>query len=873
MQPLVEQLRSIGTRVDNFPLQLSTRFLQHFSEQLYSSPQKAFEELVSNGWDAGATCVDVFIPTDLQYSDAALAVFDNGESMDIDGLHQLWRIADSPKAQNPTHLGRPVVGKFGIGKLATYVLADQLTHICRTEDGIIRRVTMDYGALRAEDPDKHDKLVSDMMVEIYEATIEEVRSLVSALPYGDRLQILIDGPTLQHGCEAAEEDDLANMIEMEEGEKDDEVEADADEFGAFPDEFAPLPSGRWTLVLLSKLKPAGRSLKAGILHRVLASSLPMASSMAIRLNGEPVHSSKVQRDFRKTWTIGPDLGIEKFAVAAPDADAPPREITLTYGSDPVPYVLIPGVGKVTGQARLFVERLTGGRSDEHGASNGFHVNVLGRVINGHDPAFGETDLSHAAWSRFRMTVRADGLNQFLITNREGLRDCDELRTFRSFLRAVFNKARVEHDSIVDKQYSDPADTILRALGPVSLQPLRDAVTTAIKDADYLPELIDRSGLTDIEDAVATWQRQTSETLASALRGIKTAKRTADAGLASFHVQECSLVVNTEHPFVLEHSTKEELDLIRELSLVTFLTDLFGLDVGLRPGDLAEMIRYRERLLRAKSYQSRRSAALVAHLLEKFQRFNDYHPMEVALSAAMNCLGFEVTVLAVPGEPEGVARAVPVPRRDIEERDLAYSFTYDAKTTQGNDKIQTGNINYGFIESHRRGHGADFTLVVGPDFQAGKLAELNEKSSITTMRAHDLARLLEATAMHGPIPFSKFREVFGIFDPVEVSRWVDGIPSYMSTLRRLTLGDYLAALSTIKVRQTLQSIEPSLIQDKLEAAGITADQRDIVAISKALEVLLPEAISSQGDSIRIDMSPDKLAEAIRRQLTQLQAEVA
>ncbi len=40
-------------------------FLAAADKQLYSSPQKAFEELISNGWDAGADYVDVRIGFDL----------------------------------------------------------------------------------------------------------------------------------------------------------------------------------------------------------------------------------------------------------------------------------------------------------------------------------------------------------------------------------------------------------------------------------------------------------------------------------------------------------------------------------------------------------------------------------------------------------------------------------------------------------------------------------------------------------------------------------------------------------------------------------------------------------------------------------------
>jgi hypothetical protein len=55
------ELEAIGDKRNTIPVELSTRFLEHFSQRLYSSPQKAFEELISNGWDAGTTCVDVRI--------------------------------------------------------------------------------------------------------------------------------------------------------------------------------------------------------------------------------------------------------------------------------------------------------------------------------------------------------------------------------------------------------------------------------------------------------------------------------------------------------------------------------------------------------------------------------------------------------------------------------------------------------------------------------------------------------------------------------------------------------------------------------------------------------------------------------------------
>jgi hypothetical protein len=73
---------NIGRETAEFSIEIGARLLEQFSGLLYSSPQKAFEELISNGWDAGADYVDVRIPTDLSVPEATMTVLDNGSSMD-----------------------------------------------------------------------------------------------------------------------------------------------------------------------------------------------------------------------------------------------------------------------------------------------------------------------------------------------------------------------------------------------------------------------------------------------------------------------------------------------------------------------------------------------------------------------------------------------------------------------------------------------------------------------------------------------------------------------------------------------------------------------------------------------------------------------
>ena len=74
---------TIGT----IPVHISYEIIRLFSEGLYQSPHKAVEELVSNGYDAGADHVHVLLPEEPEKDGApldALWVIDNGHGMDTE---------------------------------------------------------------------------------------------------------------------------------------------------------------------------------------------------------------------------------------------------------------------------------------------------------------------------------------------------------------------------------------------------------------------------------------------------------------------------------------------------------------------------------------------------------------------------------------------------------------------------------------------------------------------------------------------------------------------------------------------------------------------------------------------------------------------
>lgn len=852
------------------PVELGTRFLEHFSEQLYSSPQKAFEELISNGWDAGADSVDVRISTDLKSSNATMCVLDNGASMDAEGLRLLWRIAFSPKKNTPTQYGRPIIGQFGIGKLATYVLANKLTYICKASDGVIRRVTMNYDIDQFKEG-AEDRLISDIELDIYEVEEHELEEAVKNIYDGDVLLNLI-----RKGIPHPTEEELGD-----------------DEFGAPKAKLQAPANGTWTLAVLSDLKPTGRELKIGVLRRMLQAALPFGSEMAIRLNGELLVSSKLALPTLKEWTVGPDLGIDSVELDETDRlngsddDSSPGDESKSSGltvipvesnSSPVPHVNIPNVGMITGNVQLFFDKISGGRSDERGASNGFHINVLGRVVNQDDPSFGEKNLNHAAWARFRMTVRVDGLNQLLTINREQFQERRELKIFRAFLRKAFNKARTYYDSDQNAELPDGGDLLVKSLGVLSLSPLRNVVSEALTKQPPVRRLFDDSGIDDREATRKSWRDNTADNIKNALGQVRYEK-VDDDSFVKFRISDNTIVINKEHPFVAEHSrTKAEKELIRTIAMVDLLVDVYALDIGIEPSTLESIREYRDKLMRIRAMQQRQSGTFIAKLLLQTQHdSSNSKRMEAVLSDALRYLGLHVRDLGKPGEPEGIASAYPYPTLTSPTKEdphpPLYSFSFDAKSSK-HEASKTGNISLDGVVEHRNRYKANHALVVAPGFQEGAITTRCEEQDVTPMAARDLGKLLEYTVEYGAIPLTKLREVFAIHDPTLVTKWVDDLEPWLTDQRHLTIDIFLKALDRLKGKVP-DVLAASVIAYECREAlnAVTVKDDEVIAVAKGLSILVPDLVGVDKDKIVVNASPDRVAAAVKGQLERLQSEEA
>ena len=112
---------------------VASRIVDYLSSGLYESPAACLKELVNNSYDADATQVDLFVKPDAD----RIIIADNGRGMDrADFEKHFTKISESYKREESdiTELGRPKIGKIGIGFIAANEICDVM-EIISTKSG------------------------------------------------------------------------------------------------------------------------------------------------------------------------------------------------------------------------------------------------------------------------------------------------------------------------------------------------------------------------------------------------------------------------------------------------------------------------------------------------------------------------------------------------------------------------------------------------------------------------------------------------------------------------------------------------------------------------------------------------------------------
>ncbi|MFF2845537.1 ATP-binding protein [Streptomyces sp. NPDC058001] len=717
-----------GSSTQEIPVEISFEIIRLFSEGLYQSPHKAIEELVSNGFDAGAYNVHVVTPRSLADDPASsdsLWVVDDGCGMDADGFQRLWRVAESTKSIGATVRGRAPIGQFGIGKLAAYVLARRLTHISK-RDGSYFYASMDFR--KVEGRRQNDPVAPPVAVELHRVEEEDARELLAEIEVRDPAAW-----SLLFGDKSAES---------------------------------------WTAAALSDFKTLFEKFRPGVLSWVLRTGLPLKSDFRILLNGAELRSAKEDATVLLASPVGgpEDKVAEKLSL----------EVT-TNG------LKIPGLdGEITGSVTLYEKPLAAGKSMQYGRSNGFFIRVRGRVINLEDELFGLEALNHAVWSRFALDVEADGLREHLLSSREGVRDVPAIDLFRDYLRAKFNEARSVYGAENKNKLIgiDLAQLLYGASPSVLGDPLVAAVRQAITQ-DFQPSHYISAPAHVEEESRAEWfDGFRLEVMQQPILDVQLSKMGPYDRLAEYDAASRVLKINEEHPFIakiIAHSKNQTPATLFATSEI--LTDAFLREGGIPPEVTAEVFSLRDRALRqiAGDYGPD-PVEVLRHLSIADQ---DKDALEKAVGQAFIVLGFEYERRGGNrGGADGVLDA-RLGKSDTKLED--FRVVYDAKTT-ASTSISVDKVHFDALWDFKNIESAQFGFIIGKRFAGQddpesavnrRTAQGREDRPMTVMLTEHLRHLVELHYQFG-VTLNQIRVLFEeALTVTEVGEWLRNLERELS----------------------------------------------------------------------------------------------
>jgi hypothetical protein len=831
-----------GKKTGDIDVRLSYKIVDLFSEGLYASPNKALEELVANSFDAGALNVAVFLPADLHAQGATIAVIDDGVGMDELGLRQHWLIGTSNKRSiSALPRGRTQIGKFGIGKLATYVLSRRLTHITK-RNGQYYSTSMDYERIDKR-VDEGVEPKTPIRIALRQLTEKEAKAAVDAwlsMSNFKKIGIILFGK------------------------------------GSSPS---------WTFSILSDLKDKVHEIRRSVLEWVLRTALPLRDDFKIYLDGVHLLPSKHGKGRIKRWTLGKD--IQELPKPATDElevsedKGQPEDSESRYG------LLHKDLGRITGYAEVYRDLLTG-KSDELGRSHGFFVYVLGRLINVADGHFGirPDELRHGTFGRIRVVVHMDGLDAFLQSDRERVREGPVLSDAQNILRAIFNRLRPEVEK-ADAE-DDPGKRLSRKLADGSTSSTRRPIvdlaraTLGGRASSRYIALPESTTPVEKESLIAALESRlaTPESFVTGLDFLYDAA--VDLGIAAYDVASGRLRINGFHPFVGayfdEFSARDSglpLDLF---AMAEVLLESQLHQVGYKQSDVDEVMRSRDQFLRDVANGSgRRTALTVAKAL--IDARNDENKLEHEVVAAFTSLGFDSARDARKGKADGVARAhLSADAKGLPRR---YSVTLEAKSKKKDGKaVAAATVNVSVIALHRDEYHCEHALVVAPLFatshgdsasvaqQIAKDRELTAANgtpkTITLITVDDLARLVRIAPVKN-LGLSTMRSLF--IDcrlPSECAKWIDTLEKTKPQRPRYT--EIIDTIHKLQEKYNRASVEYGGLRVALGSRTPAIDyatNEELADLCRAMSKMAPGYVTANASTVELDQSPANVLAALEK----------
>ncbi|RWB91145.1 MAG: hypothetical protein EOQ52_06875 [Mesorhizobium sp.] len=766
---LSDAISSSGPEIETIEVSLSNEIVHLLSEQLYTSPLKAIEELVANAYDADADeCRIALIldqiledvpvgevdaagddssddeddedddvhpeveddagPTDASAPSGVIAIFDDGTGMNVKGLRDLWRIGDSPKrgvAGQKTSRGRLIIGKFGIGKLATYAIAHRITYLT-AHSGEVHEVVCDFREF-GSDPSGAAKPVKLSVKRI------------------DDLDALLQRP------------DFTSVINK--------LGVDVKKLKE--------PNAHWTLCILDNLKPKARQLKIGRLSWVLRTAMPLKIDFAVFLNETKQESAKEKIPTVVDFSVGDleDVRLQSFN------DIHKVNITKSSGGL-VDEQLFPN--GIRGSVSVSEKSLVGKADRLIGRSNGFFVRVRERLVNAEDKLFHNTPLSFETFNRFRAEIEIDDLHEDVTAPREGIEMGRRRSVATALARELFNQAR-DRFTAWQKKVTDP-----------KLQPehVRSYVAPRLVERPVADALAMYGGEAGVE-ADKGWfymnpmQDDALSGVVEKLYSDRTGYEYKYSGLGDserltkFDPSAASFTVNDDHELVRAFSdeprSRELLDIIATSEV---MLEVYLKEAGVASFVIAEVLERRDLLLRSLAQDRVYSLETIATSLRN--NFDNDHQLELALVAAARAVGFNAKHISGSGKADGIARFLDSSMTET-------TISLEAKSSQGIPTL--GQLDLAGVKRHRDELDAAGVLMIAPVYpgqsdpkSAVAVSAIDHRISCWTVE--QLARVVEASETRQITA----RQIAGIvttaFAPLDVAKAVDDLLAELTDMKGL-----------------------------------------------------------------------------------------
>lgn len=803
-------LATFGKKIDTISVEISYKIIELFSAGLYSSPNKAFEELICNSYDAFATKVSVYISPDLTSEDAYIMVVDNGEGLSKEEFKGLWKIGESTKRAYPERdKKRLQIGQFGIGKLSTYILARKLTHISY-KSGKYLMTTMDFGAIT----------VATNSIELPELELsgEQARELTKQYLYNEGNRLV-----------------------------------------SF-DLFGEQPLDSWTITLLTDLKPKAAEIKIGRLKWILSTALPLNPvSFTLDLNGTCIESSKTNIPIKKEWVIGKD-------------DQTAEELDFcSQGYDDEKetfYVDFENLKRVTGRFLLYEQSLLGGKAEDNGRSHGIFLIIRGRLINLDDPLLGMEPFSHGPFNHCQIIIHADGLDSNLTSTREAVKESIPLAQLKEYVKKKFNNElrkfyfESEEEERVKKTISY---RLAQTTYSSSQKPIKSFIEKFYDGSISNPILIQKPTAKTKEELLKLYSDIVGDVSVNAIENVDWVIKDSHAPIATLDLDSKTLEINVLHPFVANYSGsfKDSLPL-ENIVIAEVLTEAFMYEIGLDESSINSVVKMRDEILRQLAFSDKERIPAVTQLL--LDSLSDATGLENAVYRALVALGFEAVPIGGNGKPDGFATAFLGYNADSTPK--KYTLTYDAKSTS-NKKIQAGTARLSGLKRHQTDYNADYCFEVsigyeGEDDIDSAISKEAIQQQITVIKAKDFAHLL-LYSIPNQLGLSQLEDLFKTcYAPKHVSEWIANFIN-----NKPEKAPYYDIIDTVYELQKTDTEPPTLsvirikINEKLSKC-FSSD--NIKTYLQALENIIPGMFHFDGQYAYVEGTPEVVKERISSAIT-------